>query len=423
MNRNQTTIGFLKSQSHFLSSQLRSFWQKISQPKAIKWLLVGSFLSFVLIVTAMITFFYGSYQSMFVAAPVPKQSYDAPSGSPVPTPTPDPDAAFSVLLLGYGGGSHDGGYLTDTLIVAYINPKLAKVTLISLPRDLWVELPVTAETKKGFKINAAYAVGRDDKRYPNKPEAFTGPGGGGALAKAAVSEVTGLDISHFVAVSFNGFTKAIDTLGGITLAVPIAFDDSYYPIEANKNDTCELPEAEIAARTATMSGEKLEQSFSCRYEHLRFEKGSQQMSGELALKYVRSRHGVPSGGDFARSQRQKLVLAAVKNQIFNVNFIPKIIPFTTTLTADMQTDIPLEMLQTWIGRANELKTYSIDSTEITEKNVVSPGYSSDRQFVLQPKAGEFNWSEIHDFVQQAITATASASIKTESATASGKKTN
>lgn len=340
-----------------------------------------------------------NYNRIFVDTSTP-QPTQAPQATP--SPTPDPLAPFGVLVMGFGGGTHDGGYLTDTIILALVEQKKERVTLISLPRDLWINLPVTESETKGFKINAAYAIGRDDRRYPNKPEQYTGEGGGGTLAKYAISEITGLPVKHFVALSFDGFKKSIDVLGGVPVNVPVTFDDPLYPIEEKKNDTCGLTEEEFAERTATMSGAKLEESFACRYELLHFDRGIQTMDGETALKYVRSRHSPQHGGDYARSQRQKTLIAGVKEKVFTVGFLPKLIPFMNTLTYDMQMDIDPQTLQQWIAKADEFKGYEIRSIEVTEKTVLQQSTSADRQFILIPKTGDGDWQSVKDYIQSEL---------------------
>jgi anionic cell wall polymer biosynthesis LytR-Cps2A-Psr (LCP) family protein len=96
--------------------------------------------------------------------------------------TDSPDT-FNILLLGYGGAGHDGGNLTDSITLASINTKEKEVVLISIPRDLWIALPVDYDNKQNYKINAAYAIGGNENKYPNKKPIYRGEKGGGELAK------------------------------------------------------------------------------------------------------------------------------------------------------------------------------------------------------------------------------------------------
>lgn len=318
--------------------------------------------------------------------------------TPTPTPTPDPNKPFAIALMGYGGGTHEGGTLTDSILVAQFIPLEKKIKLISIPRDLWVPIPIAIGETKMFKINAAYTIGLDDRRYPNKEIQFTGLAGGGQMAKTVLSQVLGISIDNFVALDFNGFLKTINTLGGIDVNVQKTFNDPLYPIEANINDPCGKTDEEIAALTATMSASKLEEQFTCRYETLHFNKGLQHMDSATALKFVRSRHSPEDGGDFNRSARQKLVIEAVKKKIISLNFIPKLIPFVNSLAGNLTTDINLAQMQKLVASSSDFQTYQIEPYPITDQNLLIDSVSSDRQYILIPKLGENNWQDIQKFI-------------------------
>ena len=109
------------------------------------------------------------------------------SVTPTITPTPDPNrdffhTSFGVML----GANHDGGFLTDSIMLARVSPKLQKIDLISLPRDLWVVMPISTTATQSAKINFAYALGISDKKYPNKSVEYTGLAGGGEMSKYIV---------------------------------------------------------------------------------------------------------------------------------------------------------------------------------------------------------------------------------------------
>lgn len=341
------------------------------------------------------TYFYfqNRYQKIVVT---PNKNTEV---TPSPTPTPDPDRTFSILLLGYGGAGHDGAYLTDSIILARIIPRQQQIDLISLPRDLWVSIPSSLAASLPAKINSAYAVGIDDHQYPNKSPEFTGKAGGGEISKYVVSQVTGVKADYFVAVDFSGFIKVIDQLGGIDVQVDRTFDDQFYPLDIGASDTCGKSEEELKALTATLSGEKLDQQFTCRYEQLHFDKGLQYLDGATALKYARSRHSLTDGGDFNRSERQRQVLEAVKNKVVSLNFFNKIIPVFNTLSNHVVTDIDLNTMEKLLSRASEFSTYKINSLAITDKNYLKIGKSKDGQSILIPKLGENDFSEIQTFLQ------------------------
>jgi LCP family protein required for cell wall assembly len=319
--------------------------------------------------------------------------------SPTVTPTPDPDRSISILLLGYGGAGHDGPYLTDTMILAKISPKLQTIDLISLPRDMWVNIPTSDSASISAKINSAYTIGIQDDKYPDKATKFTGPAGGGELAKYVVSQVTGIIPDYFLAVDFSGFTKVIDQLGGVDIQVSQTFDDEFYPLDIGVSDNCGKSDDDIKALEATMSGDKLDQQFTCRYEHLHFDKGLQHMDGATALKYARSRHSTTDGGDFNRSERQRLVLEAVKSKIVSLNFFSKIIPIVNTLSNHLVTDIDLKTMDSYLTRAPEFSQYKINSLAITDQNYLKMSSSKDGQSILIPKLGENNFTDIQNYLK------------------------
>jgi len=320
--------------------------------------------------------------------------------SPTVTPTPDPDRDISILLLGYGGAGHDGGYLTDSIILGRISPKLQKIDLISLPRDLWVNIPESITASHSAKINSAYTVGIDDKKYPGKAMEFTGPAGGGEMSKYVVSQVTGIKPDYFFALDFTAFIKAIDQLGGLDVKVAKTFDDEFYPLDIGTTDLCGKSEEEIKAITATLSGEKLDQQFTCRYEKLHFDKGLQHLDGLTALKFARSRHSLTDGGDFNRSERQRLVVEAIKNKIVSLNIFSKIIPIIKTLSSHLTTDMDVKTMESFLLRAPEFSQYKINSLAITDKNFLKMGTSNDRQSILIPILGENNFTDIQKFLKQ-----------------------
>ncbi len=333
------------------------------------------------------------------------------SGAATPSPTPDPLAQYGVLLLGLRGDDSQGGFLTDTIILALVDPRLQKVTLISIPRDLWVPLPISTTQKEHTKINAAYVIGLDDKKYPQKEAKYTGAAGGGTLAKDIVSEIFGVPVRYFISLDFEGFEKSIDILGGVDVTVTKSFEDPYYPLPDKETDSCGKSDEEIKALTATESGDILEHNFMCRYENLVFNKGLVHMDGVTALKFARSRHSLEDGSDFARSNRQKQVILAVKDKVLQLGFVTRAIPFIQSLSGDLRTDIPFEVMQQYAAQVSQLKNYTTSSIALSIDNALEQTYSADRQYILVPKTGLDNWGSIRDYVHSQLSPTPSPTPK------------
>lgn len=193
------------------------------------------------------------------------------------------EGRVNILLLGIPGGDHEGTDLTDTILVLSFHEKNHTLSMISLPRDIW------SDTLKD-KVNSAYHYGEMKKK-----------GGGLVLSKAVVSDMVGLPMQYALVLDFSGFRKVIDLVGGIEVNVPKSFTDTEFPVPGKETDTC--------------GGDT---EFRCRYEPLHFDAGAQVMNGDLALKYVRSRHAEgEEGSDFARGRRQQEVLLALKTKLMS----------------------------------------------------------------------------------------------------------
>lgn len=361
-------------------------WKRIS-------LVSLGLLLFLLSVTLSYALF--NYKKILVASAITPGTIDS-NHSPAPSATPDPLAPYNVLLLGYGGAGHSGGEITDTMIVGHVEPREKTLTLISIPRDLWVPLPLSDTNILYRKINHAYALG-NDPAY-DKVERYTGEAGGANLARDVVNQVTNLPIRYFVSVNFQAFQASIDALDGITVDVPVSFVDEYYPIKGEEDNPCGKSGEEIEALTATISGYKLEQEFKCRYERLAFAAGPVHMDGETALKYVRSRHSDTYGNDFSRAERQQTVIKALQQEVLSLGSLPKLLPLINTITNFVRTDVSLNDIRRIWATHDDLSQFTIQTLILSTDNVLTESRSQDRQYILIPQSGEEDWQSIHEFI-------------------------
>lgn len=339
--------------------------------------------------------FHGLTQKIFVPRNI-TASQDAPRtiAQYLSSKTP-----FNIALLGYGGGTHDGAYLTDSIMLVHIDPKAQNIFLVSIPRDSWVKVPTDRTNSMHAKINTAYGVGMDDTDYPNKLPQFKSTAGIGNVAEYVISQVTGVTINNYVGMDFSGFEKTINTLGGVDVNVKIAFTDYQYPIAGKEDDPCGHSADEIKTYTATDSAElDLPTFFPCRYQVLHFDTGLEHMDGARALAYVRSRHSAEDGTDFGRAQRQRNLLVAVKQKVFSAGFIPQILPFMTSLGDDFKTDLTMDDVRTLLQNAPTLDKYKITTLALTDQNYLMDTVSSDGQDILAPDAGIDNWSAVHTWL-------------------------
>lgn len=207
------------------------------------------------------------------------------------TPVKDPNRV-NILALGIrGADDENGGLLADTIMLASIKKDTGDIALFSIPRDLYVYVT----RAKRDKLNAVYATG----------ESINWGGGGLALSKKIVSQITGQHIDYAVSVDFNGFEKFIDTLGGIT----IILDNPFVEYKQWEN----YPEH---------VKEENKQYWRLNEEEQRWElfidQGAHLLDGEMALYYARARF---SSNDFERAKRQQQIINAVKNKLFSLGVI------------------------------------------------------------------------------------------------------
>lgn len=315
---------------------------------------------------------------------------------------PEYKKPFGVILLGNGGVGHDGGGLSDSINLIFIDPENYEVAMIAIPRDIWVKIPVRSDARESHKINQAYAIGNNDLKYPLKEPLYVGEHGGGEMAKYTIEQITGLSIKHYIAVDFSGFVQVIDLLGGIEVDVPVAFDDYFYPVKGKENESCGKTGDEIASLTESLSGFELEKQFECRYEHLHFDKGIQKMDGETTLKFVRSRHSDQHGGDFARGVRQQVVLDGIKDKLLKLNALSKVDDLFERLASVIKTDLTLETTLQIAEIVSRPDDFNIKKVNLSEENTLNSSVSSDGQFILVPKAGVDNWGEIQSFIEGEI---------------------
>lgn len=327
--------------------------------------------------------------------------------------------AYNILLLGYAGGAHEGTYLTDTIILLHVDLKNKKNVLVSIPRDIFVKIPTKSKDSFHAKINTTYQMGLFPQDYPDLDPKLVKNQPKTAIASSAITQITGLPIDYFVTIDFDGFTKAIDVLDGVEINVERAFDDRRYPITGKEKDLCakeedfkkiepylnndslnieerdklfkEKPELEEFLRNATASPEL---AFPCRYETLHFDAGLQHMSGEAALKYVRSRYSSQDGGDFGRAKRQQLLLGALGEKVISLGFIPKIIPLLDELSDNIETDVPLPQLQKFMSEAKNASQYKTARLVLSDDGYLEGSRSADGQFILIPKEGVDRWEKI-----------------------------
>jgi LCP family protein required for cell wall assembly len=285
------------------------------------------------------------------------------------------DDRVNILVLGKSGQGTSSPDLTDTIIFASLDLQKSKISLVSLPRDIWV--PAIRA-----KINSAYYWG-------NKPaNSQPVPGGGLKLAKSLTEEIVGQPIEYAVVLDFSGFEEMINAVGGIDVNVERPFTDNKFPIPGKENDLC--------------NGDK---EYKCRYETITFEKGLMHMDGALALKFARSRNAEgDEGTDLARAARQEKIIQALKEKILSKQVLlslTKLIRLYKAVMKNLETDIP-PSTQAVLARKLFNSRKNIKSSVLPADLLTSPKISAryDYQYVFLPKSGD--WKEVQNWIQDLI---------------------
>jgi len=206
---------------------------------------------------------------------------------------------LNFLLIGSDKRS-GSSFRTDTMVVAILRPNEGQVSLISIPRDLWVSIPLSDNNR----INTAYQRGI----------AIDYPGGGPGLLKDTIQYNLGIRIDHTAMVDFDGFRKIVDTLGGVDIPVSCSYTD-WRLIDPSYD-----PENEANWYLYTVNP------------------GVIHMDGDLALWYARSRQ---KSSDFDRGRRQQEVLRSIFTQALRTGTISRIPELYGNLNNTIETDLGL----------------------------------------------------------------------------------
>ena len=222
---------------------------------------------------------------------------------------------FYILLLGVDGRNDEEAERSDTIILARVDPDEQQVTLISIPRDTKIEYE--GET---MKINAVHAYA------------------GAAGMVEAVNELCGVEISHYAEIDFEGMVDLVDAVGGIWITVP-------------EGDEVDDPDA----------GDVV------------IEAGYQHMDGEAVLTFCRARHQY-SDGDYTRMRHQRMVIAALADQVLNNLDASDIVPLVNSISDMVITDLSVSEIVSLINAMRGMDTDAIWSCNI-------PSWAGDDTYI------------------------------------------
>ncbi len=270
----------------------------------------------------------------------------------------DRHGPINILLLGLDhdvcGDPEAKYHKSDTMIVVRLDPASGRAAVMSLPRDLFVHI----RGMGGKKLTMAHYLGETSRYIPGE-----GPG----LAMQVVRENFDLPVHRFIRIDFDGFNRIVDTIGPITVDVPPSQDDPTVGLI-----DYQYPDENCGTMT------------------VEFMPGLNELNGERALQYARSRK---STSDFDRSRRQVQVLLAIRQQITRPGVVldlPKLVP---ALLYTVDTDLSAPEIFSLARIARRVDLTDIVSVPIDESVVYNDTVVIDEvpQSVLQ--RDPYKWGE------------------------------
>ncbi|MBN2548409.1 MAG: LCP family protein [Anaerolineales bacterium] len=290
---------------------------------------------------------------------------EAPTATPEPTATPQPLCGGPALMtiLAVGVDTEDNNYtygLGDAIRVARVDFVTPKITVLTMPRDLWVEIPGISD-HYGIthgKLNQSYFYGSPGMNY------YDGPGGGPGLMARTLDLNFGLRVDHYGALNMITFERIVDAVGGIDLYLESDVDGT--PIDKGTEDMGY------------------------------FYSGNNHFTGEEALRFSRIRKRY---NDFTRGDFQNMVICALRNKLLTPAVLPKIPQIIAAFQDSVITDLSLEQMSQLacllpsLSRENILFA-SLPQEIFTQGRVVSPQMGKET-FIL-----EADYDVIRDYVQK-----------------------
>ena len=328
----------------------------------------------------------------------------------------DDNGRINVLLLGMRGENvPGGGLLADTIMVASIVPQENKASLISVPRDLYVDNPGWGNKSK---INAVYAAGEENGKKQGLSD-----------MEKVVGNVTGLNIHYGVSINFEGFKQLIDAIGGIEITLDAPFEE---PLQFNEPHVCDgkvftVPTGKYENKyhkTYDAAGNVIKSKIVKSYPlctnpdtecggDFKLPAGTQTLNGDQALCYARSR---VTSSDFERAKRQQIVLQLVKDKMLSTGTLTSFSKVNAILDAlgnnvrsDMQPWEMQKFYEIYTGTSN-LQLYQRVLENSEEGLLYNPtDMPKEVGYILLPIGG--NYDKIHEMAQNIFTLPPQSDIK------------
>lgn len=325
------------------------------------------------------------------------------------------EGQVNIALLGMRGeGVTGGGTLADTIMIVSIRPTENKISMISVPRDLYVTVPGTQDQQK---INAVHAYGEQKSR-----------GQGLQDMKTILSEITGLNVAYAASINFEGFKELVDNIGGVNFHLDAPFSEA---VQFNEAHVCDsffnIPTGKFEdktvkyfSKTANMYKTRVVASYPlCTAPEGTLECGGNfslpagdvLLDGEQALCLSRSR---ATTSDFERAKRQQLIVQAIKDKLFTAGTLTdfsKLNSILGNLGDNVRTDMQAWEMKRFYELYSDMTNPQVYQRvmENSEEGLLYNPPANGAGYILLP-IGD-NYDRIHDVVKNIFTLPPQSDIK------------
>lgn len=268
------------------------------------------------------------------------------------------DGRFNVLLLGRGGEENEAPDLTDTIMIASVDIQNQQASLLSIPRDMWVNI-----NGSSMKINAAFSTGKQNAIYKGKNVADA-ESDGVRSAIGAVREVSGVPIHKYALVDYKAFRDIVNAIGGVDVNIKEPINDYF--------------------------------------AKWFFKAGPQTLNGDRALQFARSRHGSPRG-DFDRNEHQRQLILAIRDKAGSTGILANPVRLNSLANAvqkNVRTDLSISEAQALYNKTKGMADSAVVSLDLAKPDapLVTTGMIGN-QSVVRPTAGLFDYSKIRAYAR------------------------
>ncbi|GAC1501302.1 MAG: hypothetical protein NVS1B10_05420 [Candidatus Saccharimonadales bacterium] len=354
--------------SRAVSSSNISRWQKFKSRITTKRIILGLFL-IIFFITAFLGFkFASNAHKLFGGNIFSILTTTKLKGEDV--------GRVNILLAGNSSDDpgHDGADLTDSIMLVSIDTKTNRAYLLSIPRDLWVDILGSHQ-----KINAAYVVGKN-KHFNESGYPY---GGMGMLTKI-VSQDFGIQINYYALLDYKALQQSVDAVGGLDITVKSQDRRGLYD-----------PSIDYATNGPLV----------------KLTNGLHHLNGQQALNFARARgddyrsYGF-AGSDFDRTEHQRQMLVALKAKAVSAGVLAnptKLSSLSDAIGNNVKTDLNLSEVHRLYDISKKIDNNDIKSlsfNNVNGKNLLASYRSYDGQSALIPQLGIDRYTDIKSFIKR-----------------------